>query len=355
MMMDLNSGILNNNNHNNNMNISGNISNSSSSSGGSGITSHSRAVLEQRRAQHRIGTHEFLFLVGNRFLYYRAFVILYITMILSNFALLLWISLSDNYDETLSSPIFFFLEIAITLLLGLEVGIKMVSQKRLFWRKLGNIFDAFLLFLCFISIAISLFGASKFEQIDETFARSLLVIRYVIQFIRLCSFIQSRKKIGQLLDGPHHGVEDIDFSGLEEGGGIGGGDNLGGDDIDHLGGNNNDVINQGIRSNEEDEEDHDGNLSGGGGGGGGGGMGEGITIPITNNAVTAAAASNINNNRTVKESMVVEMIKRSNSQQQQQQQQQQQKGRNHIIESDDNDDAQFSGEVWFDKDERNRS
>lgn len=173
----------------------------------------SNIVMEQRRSQHRIGIQEFLFLVGNRFVYSREYVILYIIMIIVNISLLLWISFSE-VDEALTSPIFFFLEIVIGLLLAVEVGVKLAKEKRMFWRKWSNLFDIFVLSLCIISIIISFFGASKFEQIDEALERSLLVIRYIIQFIRLCSFIRSRRKIDQLLD-ERQGIDDIDFSGLE--------------------------------------------------------------------------------------------------------------------------------------------
>lgn len=168
---------------------------------------------ETRRSNFKFGFHDQVYLISNRFVSSREYIIIYVSMIIINLALLLWASLAE-VDHSFMYPVFLSLEIVITILFAIEVSVKMVKEKWEYWKKCSNIFDVFVLTLCLVSILISFLNIKEMEQVDILVERSVLLARYLIQFVRLYSIIRNKRKVEQLVYG-NRAVDDVDFSGLD--------------------------------------------------------------------------------------------------------------------------------------------
>lgn len=176
---------------------------------------HNNTMLheEARRSNFKFGFHDQVYLISNRFVSSREYIIIYVSMIIINLALLLWASLTE-IDDSFMYPVFLSLEIVITFLFGIEVSVRMVKERWGYWRKCSNIFDVFVLTLCFVSILISFLNIKEMEQVDILVERSVLLVRYLIQFVRLYTIIRNKRKVEQLVYG-NRAIEDVDFSGLD--------------------------------------------------------------------------------------------------------------------------------------------
>lgn len=96
----------------------------------------------------------------------------------------------------------------MSVLLTFEVVIRMLAQRHRFWHRWCNVFDAIVVILSLVSIAIYVKGESMFEELEEVATDCLLAIRNAIQYGRLMVFLRNRRLNTQPND------LDIDFDSI---------------------------------------------------------------------------------------------------------------------------------------------
>ena len=165
-----------------------------------------------RQEKERIRGAELLYLVANRLYYSRAYTLLYFCMIFANVVALIWLLSSGLYAET---RVLLTFEILTTIILAIEVLVKLLTQMKSYWSKPSNWFDFFVLMLCVASIAIfenrSMF--SEAEYVDSMMQSFLLISRYAMQALRLLVLIRQHRRMAALTAGiGQNFVDDVDFA-----------------------------------------------------------------------------------------------------------------------------------------------
>mmetsp|Transcript_1587 Transcript_1587/g.2508 ORF Transcript_1587/g.2508 Transcript_1587/m.2508 type:complete len:302 (-) Transcript_1587:181-1086(-) len=154
-------------------------------------------MLEERRRGHRVAGFEMVRLIANRLYFSRAYAILYICMVVLNIVMLIWLLM--NTGEPL--PVnFVHLEIAVTVLLGLEVSTRVLSQGKEYWKRWANWFEFCVLILCSVCL-IATHQHKRLtmsEEVDELVSWALLILRYMLQGLRLLALVRHRDRIRKM-------------------------------------------------------------------------------------------------------------------------------------------------------------
>ncbi|ORY00838.1 hypothetical protein K493DRAFT_256087 [Basidiobolus meristosporus CBS 931.73] len=127
--------------------------------------------------------------MANQIVYSRFYTFLYIIMAILS---LISVVLSIKYE--CPGKFFVVLEIIINVTMITEVGIRMLSMGRAFWRWWLNIFDIIIVFLCILTLILLSHGCSRNAGREELAGTIFLVIRNSIQFFRLFSALRKNKR-----------------------------------------------------------------------------------------------------------------------------------------------------------------
>jgi len=146
---------------------------------------------------------------ANVFLFSRFYFALFTIMLIGNIFIIVW-TVKDikNYPNEWW---FILLEIIITAIIIAEVTIRLMAfGTRKYFRSIANAFDFIVACLCAISLFLLLvLGPSFVEDLDTLISTSFLILRNVLQFLRLLFIIRhQRENLKQM-------QSKIDFSGLE--------------------------------------------------------------------------------------------------------------------------------------------
>ncbi|KAK9728773.1 hypothetical protein K7432_000804 [Basidiobolus ranarum] len=127
--------------------------------------------------------------MANQIVYSRFYTFLYIIMAILS---LISVILSIKYE--CPGSFFIILEIIINVTMIIEVGIRMLSMGRAFWRWWLNIFDIIIVLLCIMTLIFLSHGCSRYAGREELAGTIFLVIRNSIQFFRLFSALRKNKR-----------------------------------------------------------------------------------------------------------------------------------------------------------------
>jgi len=134
--------------------------------------------------------------IANRFVYSRMYSILYLVMA----ALSVTTVVLSLVDGCPGLP-FYILEVIINSSMIIEVGIRFVAFGSQFWKSYFNVLDLVITAFCALTILVIFFAGcgetSKGEEIIDTL---LLVVRNVLQFIRLATVMRQSGK--SMFSGP---------------------------------------------------------------------------------------------------------------------------------------------------------
>ena len=183
--------------------------------------------------------------LARRFYYSRSFSVFYAAMILLNMAILIWAirleaaaSPEDDAATPLMNPGLLVLEAVAVILLIFEIAVRVLHQRKKFWKRYWNRFDCMVGLLSLVSLAVLGFGGSTAaEEVEDIVVTTMRAIRYVAQSLRVVLLVKNHRARRQQGD-----EEQISFTAL---------------------------------SLDDDDDDDDVDDDGGGGGGGRGGHGSG--------------------------------------------------------------------------------
>ena len=125
-------------------------------------------------------------MVASRLYFSKQYVAFYAVMIILSIVAMLML-LTEQYLGTSVyqvSPGLLVLEIALNILLVLEIGVRFSAQRDGFWQSWYNVFDILVTFLCLISIVCFL-SIPEETKVEEFFASSVIAARYLIQIVRV--------------------------------------------------------------------------------------------------------------------------------------------------------------------------
>ncbi|GBG23970.1 Hypothetical Protein FCC1311_001892 [Hondaea fermentalgiana] len=161
-------------------------------------------LAEKRRKQLRVRGLDWIYLVANRVYFSKAYSVLYVVMIVLNLIMLIWLAVKGTEQE---SAAFVLFEGLITLILGIEVVGRMLTQGRKYWKRWSNWFELIVLVLCIgtVLMAHTTNHVSTSEEMDELLSTVLLVARYVLQGLRLLALLRHRKRLQELK--PSHSAD----------------------------------------------------------------------------------------------------------------------------------------------------
>lgn len=154
-------------------------------------------LAEKRRGLLRVRGTEWVYLIANRVYFSTAYSVLYVVMILLNLIMLVWLVINST-GETSSAFVIF--EGLVTLVLGIEVAARMLTQGCKYWKRWSNWFEFTVLLLC-IGTTITAHTTnyvSMSEEVDELLSAILMAARYVLQGLRLLALLQHRKRLAAL-------------------------------------------------------------------------------------------------------------------------------------------------------------
>ncbi|KAL5519282.1 hypothetical protein ACEPAH_965 [Sanghuangporus vaninii] len=124
--------------------------------------------------------------IANRFVHSRTYIFLYLGMAALSITTVV-LSLTDGCPGLA----FYILEIIINTTMIAEVSIRLVAFGSRFWKSPFNILDLVLTFFCVITVLTIVFaGCGSTSKEEELFDTLLLVLRNVLQFIRLAAVMR---------------------------------------------------------------------------------------------------------------------------------------------------------------------
>ncbi|KAK9765781.1 hypothetical protein K7432_005619 [Basidiobolus ranarum] len=127
--------------------------------------------------------------MANQIVYSSFYTILYIIM-----AILSLISVILSIAYECPGSFFVLLEIIINVAMIVEVGIRILSMGRAFWRWWLNVFDIIIVFLCILTLGFLSHGCTPNAGREELTGTIFLVIRNSIQFFRLFTALKKNKR-----------------------------------------------------------------------------------------------------------------------------------------------------------------
>jgi len=135
---------------------------------------------------------------ANRLLFSRGYSIFYLFMILLNVALILWVIIDLSVLGRFATPthwLFITLEVLINIALLTEVTLRMLSLKSRYFLSWSNIFDLSVLVISWLG-PIIFFSSSALMlgEVDDVGTLLLLILRYIVQFLRLLLMVKNQKK-----------------------------------------------------------------------------------------------------------------------------------------------------------------
>jgi len=135
---------------------------------------------------------------ANRLLFSRGYSIFYLFMILLNVALILWVIIDLSVLGRFATPthwLFITLEVLINIALLTEVTLRMLSLKSRYFLSWSNIFDLSVLVISWLGLII-FFSSSALMlgEVDDVGTLLLLILRYIVQFLRLLLMVKNQKK-----------------------------------------------------------------------------------------------------------------------------------------------------------------
>ncbi len=117
--------------------------------------------------------------------------IFYILMVFLNLLLIAWIFWDSGYP---THWLFIAIEVFINCVLCGEVLLRMLIQKKRFFKSKANLFDVLVSILCVASLIVYFSGPSTLEEVDDAVAVLLLILRYGVQFLRLILLIKNNRE-----------------------------------------------------------------------------------------------------------------------------------------------------------------
>uniref|UniRef100_A0A060T3L2 ARAD1C38192p n=1 Tax=Blastobotrys adeninivorans TaxID=409370 RepID=A0A060T3L2_BLAAD len=124
-----------------------------------------------------------LIVVGaNRFTYSKEYIVGYFILTLLSMAT---VGVSLATPKGCPHFSFYILEIIVLVALIAEVVIRMIALRRFFWKAYWNIVDGFMLIICIVTLALVFAGCSESVRRGRQTSTILLVIRNVVQILRL--------------------------------------------------------------------------------------------------------------------------------------------------------------------------
>ncbi|CAO3649942.1 unnamed protein product [Cunninghamella echinulata] len=157
------------------------------------------------RTQHGLTRSEMIQGMANRLMYSNFYIALYLIL-----GILSLISIVMSIQETCPSLMFIIFEAIINFAMIIEVSIRLVALRRVYWQSIWNIIDIILVGLCVITLIVLATGCSATERKEAIFDTILLVIRNCFQFCRL--FMMAKKNKYSI----NARTTRIDFSDLPE-------------------------------------------------------------------------------------------------------------------------------------------
>mmetsp|Transcript_8758 Transcript_8758/g.14389 ORF Transcript_8758/g.14389 Transcript_8758/m.14389 type:complete len:362 (+) Transcript_8758:154-1239(+) len=151
--------------------------------------------------------HELIRIFANRIYYSTAYQVLYLGMIIVNIFIMGWTLV--NWDRYPDHVWFFVLELVINFIFVMEVVVRMIALRVVFWRQWSNVFDVFVLAISIVMVGFYYQRELPFE-VEDVAATLLLVLRYIIQFLRLFIFIKNHRRNRSVTSDEQR----IDFSNL---------------------------------------------------------------------------------------------------------------------------------------------
>jgi len=132
--------------------------------------------------------------VVNRFLFSKAYSFFYIVMIVLNLVLIIWILSNRSVlkEPSKTQRLFVAIECWLNLSLLAEVALKIVAQKKKYFRSNSNLFDFSVVLMAWTALIFFFLPNAGAETMTSNI---LLVIRYFVQFLRLIIMIKNQQYV----------------------------------------------------------------------------------------------------------------------------------------------------------------
>lgn len=135
-----------------------------------------------RKSQFSLTTSDLIRVTASRFTYSRQYIIGYLGLTVMS---LVTVSISLATPKGCPHVAFYGLEIFVLVALILEVILRAIALQRRFWSSYWNIADAVMVIICAVTLGLVFAGCSTAVRRERQSSTILLVIRNVVQVIRL--------------------------------------------------------------------------------------------------------------------------------------------------------------------------
>jgi hypothetical protein len=152
---------------------------------------------------------------ANRFTYSKQYIIGYIILTVLS---IVTVAISLASPQGCPHVSFYAFEIVVLLALMAEVIVRMLALGRYYWKSWWNVLDGFMMIICVITLGLVFAGCSTAVRRSRQSSTVLLVIRNLVQFIRLVNIAwRNRHNINnRKIDIDLDNVEDLGFELLPE-------------------------------------------------------------------------------------------------------------------------------------------